>query len=68
MTGRPNEVEQTGSGNNYAVALVVALFAAITIVLALVDDPRAAVATLYVLPIAIVAVRWGTRWALAAAV
>ncbi len=51
-------------GNSWAVALIVALFAAITIMRALVDDPAAAIGALYALPIAMVAVRWGIGWGL----
>ena len=55
-------------GNIWAVALIVALFAAITGLRALVDDPAAAVGSLYAVPIAMVAVRWGIGWGLVTAV
>jgi len=53
--------------NTWAVALIVALFAAITVMRVLVDDPAAAVGALFVLPIAMVAVRWGIGWGLVTA-
>ena len=51
-------------GHTWAIALIVALFAAITALRAIVDDPAAAVGALYALPIAMVAVRWGIGWGL----
>jgi PAS domain S-box-containing protein len=50
-----------------AITLIVALFAAITNLRALIDDPAAAVGALYALPIAMVAVRWGVAWGLVTA-
>ena len=55
-------------GKTLAVALIVALFAAISGLRVIVDDPAAAIGALYAVPIAMVAVRWGLGWGLIVAV